>query len=59
VLPNSVLLSFNGGGHCAYNVGVSQCINNYANAYLLNGAESLPPVGTVCNDAINPSSPVE
>lgn len=55
-IPNSVLLSFSGGGHCAYNVGVSQCINDHVNAYLLSGDKAvLPPVGTLCN-ANNPTT---
>ncbi len=56
-IPGSVLLALNSGNHCAYNVGISQCIDNYGNNYLLNGASALPPSGTLCDDALNPTSP--
>lgn len=43
-LSRSVLLTRNGEGHTSY--GVSDCIQNRADAYLLD--LKLPPAGTVC-----------
>ena len=43
-LARSVLLTRKGEGHTSYSV--STCIQNYADAYLLQ--LTLPPAGTVC-----------
>jgi pimeloyl-ACP methyl ester carboxylesterase len=44
-LPGSVLLTRDGDGHTAYNVG-SPCIDDAVNTYLLDAVP--PPAGTVC-----------
>ncbi|MDP1573834.1 MAG: alpha/beta fold hydrolase [Coxiellaceae bacterium] len=58
IIPNSVLLSFNGAGHTALayftNANYFSCIDNYAYQYLLTGVT--PPPGTVCSALIDPSS---
>ncbi|MGZ3144670.1 alpha/beta hydrolase [Lentzea chajnantorensis] len=52
-LPNSRLLTYAGWGHTAY--GVSACITDHMNAYLLD--VKLPAAGTVCAANPNPHLP--
>jgi len=44
-MGNAELLSWNGEGHTSYLQG-SSCVDNYVNAYLING--TLPPPNTTC-----------
>ena len=44
-MGNAELLTWNGEGHTSYLEG-STCIDNYVNAYLLDG--TLPPANTTC-----------
>jgi pimeloyl-ACP methyl ester carboxylesterase len=50
LLRASRLLTYAGWGHTAY--GRSDCVTDYVNSYLLDGA--LPPAGTVCPANPNP-----
>jgi pimeloyl-ACP methyl ester carboxylesterase len=56
LLPNSRLLSYAGWGHTAYG-GLSSCIDNTVNGYLLSGR--LPAVGTVCQPELDPFAPAQ
>jgi len=55
LLPNSRLLSYAGWGHTAYG-GLSSCIDNAVNGYLLSG--TLPAAGTVCQPELDPFAPL-
>jgi pimeloyl-ACP methyl ester carboxylesterase len=51
LLPNSRLLSYAGWGHTVY-WGVSDCVDNAVNDYLISGV--LPQAGTVCQPEFDP-----
>lgn len=53
-LPSSRLLSYTGGGHSAFGKGFSNCVDQYATAYLVDG--KLPTEDIICNDAQNSTS---